>query len=157
MTNLKNKILGTAVALGLTLGANGCGDKKVYNGSTSLGKTKIEYIYVLDRNPFYATIEISKGDTTWTIHDYMNDGIISDKFDWVSVAVKGKAIQRYEEDNFCDNTNTRFNKNGSNLEKAVYAKSREILRDRFEPMYKQILREATEKSVLKVRYFNLNL
>ena len=40
MTNLRNKIIGTAVALGIALGANGCG-REVYNGSTSFGKTRI--------------------------------------------------------------------------------------------------------------------
>ena len=40
MTNLRNKILGTAVALGIAVEANGC-SKEVYNELTSFGKTKI--------------------------------------------------------------------------------------------------------------------
>ncbi len=149
MTNLRNKILGTAVALGLTLGANGC-SRNVYDGLTSYGKTSVYQMRLIDGTS--TRVLIQKGDTTWTVHDFFTSGSILDKSDWVSVAVKGKGIQRYEQDNFYDSiTNTRFYKNGSDLEKAVYAKSREILKDRFEPMYKQALREATQSAVSKVR------
>ena len=143
-----NKLQKTLTLGALVLSLNGCG-RYVYSGLTSYGKTNVIQFPLLDG---YSTrILIQKSDTTWRFHDFGTNGTLLDENDWASVEVKGKEIQKYEKNSFCDSTSTRFYKNGSNLEKAVYAKSREILRDRFEPMYKQILREATEKSVLKVR------
>ena len=143
-----NKLQKTLTLGALVLSLNGCG-RYVYSGLTSYGKTNVIQFPLLDG---YSTrISIQKSDTTWIFYDFGTDGTLLDKNDWVSVEVKGKEIQEYQENSFCDSTYTRFYKNGSDLEKAVYAKSREMIKDRFEPIYKKALREATEKSVLKVR------